>query len=434
MSNSLSIIILAAGKGTRMNSATPKVLHKIANREIIMHIVDTCTKMKPENIYIVLGKNSDEIKKLLPKQVKIIIQNQQFGTAHALLCAKKKLEKVKGNLLVLYGDVPFLELKTLKQLIKKNDNINMLGFETLSPKGYGRIKFKKTKVLQVIEDKNLKDEDKKIKICYSGIFSGNNKKIFDLLSKVKKNKNKKEFLLTDIFGIANSQNLQISLFLAPEKEVMGINNLYQLSKAEEYFQSKLRKKFLLKGVYLLDPKSTYFSYDTNISSNVKIGSNNYFGKEVIIKNGVSIEANNNIENTIINQGAIIGPFSRLRNGTVIGARSKIGNFVEIKNSKIGANTKINHLSYIGDANVGSDTNIGAGTITCNYDGKQKHKTTIGNKVFIGSNCALIAPIKIGNESFVAAGSTISYNLKNRDFSIARAKQKIIKEGSKKFLK
>ena len=435
MNNSLTIIILAAGKGTRMKSATPKVLHKIANREMILHIIDTCKKLNPKNIYIVLGKNSNTIKSLLPKNIKIITQEKQLGTAHALLCSKDKIEKIKGKLLVLYGDVPLLKIKTLKKLInRKDNNISMLGFESITPKGYGRIKTNNKKVLEVVEEKNLSDEDKNINICYSGIFSGNTQSIYKLLSSIKKNKGQKEFLLTDIFGTARKKNMPVSLILAMENEVMGVNNLYQLSIAEEYFQLKLRKKFLIKGVAMQDPKTVFFSYDTKISSKVKIGPNNYFGSQVVIKSNVFIGANNNIEYTIINEGASVGPFSRLRNNTTIGKEAKIGNFVEIKNANIGSKTKINHLTYIGDAIIGSNSNIGAGTITCNYDGKNKHKTVIGSNVFIGSNCALIAPIKIQNQAFVAAGSTISDNLQVQDFSIARAKQKIIKQGSKRFLK
>ena len=435
MSNSLTIIILAAGKGTRMKSSIPKVIHKIANKEMILHIVDTSIKMKPRNIYVVLGKNSEKIKKLLPKSVKTITQEKQLGTADALLCCKDKIEKTKGKLLVLYGDVPLLEIKTLKSLIKKSDNnISLLGFESFSPAGYGRIKIKNKKVFEIIEDNNLSVADKNIKTCYSGIFSGNTQTIFKLLKKIKVNKRKREFLLTDIFSLARIDLITISLVLAQEKEVMGINNLYQLSIAEELYQSKLRKNFLIKGVAMQDPKTVFFSFDTKISSKVKIGSNNYFGEKVIIKRNVIIGSHNNIEDTIINEEASIGPFSRLRNKTIIGRNSKIGNFVEVKNSIIGNKTKVSHLTYIGDAVIGDNTNIGAGTITCNYDGRNKHKTIIGRNVFIGSNCALIAPIKISDHSFIAAGSTVSDNLGIRDFSIARAKQKIIKEGSKRFLK
>jgi len=435
MDNFLNIIILAAGKGTRMKSPKPKVLHEIANKEMILHVISLCNKIKYKNLFIVLSKDSNNIKAVLPKNVKIIIQKEQLGTANALLCAQEKIGKSKESLLVLYGDVPLLESSTIKKLIyKSKNNISILGFESMTPKGYGRIIAEKNKVLEVIEQKNLKGSEKNINLCYSGIFCGSAKSIYELLNKVKKNKTQKEFLLTDIFKIANEENISLSLTLANENEVMGINNMYQLSLAEEKYQEKLREKFMMKGIILQKPETIYFSYDTKIESNVKIGPNNTFGKHVVIKKNVSIAASNNIEQTVINDSASVGPFCRFRGGVKIGKFVRIGNFVEIKNSNIGNFSKINHLSYVGDASVGSNSNIGAGTITCNYDGKAKHKTIIGNNVFIGSNCALIAPIKISNKAFIAAGSTISNDVGVNDFSIARAKQKLVKKGRKKFLK
>ncbi|MDC3024303.1 bifunctional UDP-N-acetylglucosamine diphosphorylase/glucosamine-1-phosphate N-acetyltransferase GlmU [Alphaproteobacteria bacterium] len=435
MSNALNIIILAAGKGTRMNSSKPKVLHEIANKEMVLHIIDLCNKIKYKNLYIILGKDNVQIKSILPKNVKIIIQKEQLGTAHALLCGEKKIGNSKEKLLILYGDVPLLEISTLRKLINKSkNNITMLGFESSHPKGYGRIKKEKNKITEVVEEKNLKGEDKGLQLCYSGIFCGPSISIYTLLSKIKKNKLQKEFLLTDIFKLAYSENFPVSLSLADEKEVMGVNNMHQLALAETYFQNEIRKKFMMKGVTLKDPKTTYFSHDTKVDSNVIIGANNTFGEGVVIKKNAFIHANNNIEKTTIHDFASVGPFCRLRGGTVIGKFAKVGNFVEIKKSIIGEYSKINHLSYIGDALVGVHCNIGAGTITCNYDGRLKHKTIIGNNVFIGSNCSLVAPIKINNEAFIAAGSTISKNVGIKDFSIARAKQEILKKGRKRFLK
>ena len=435
MNNNLNIIILAAGKGTRMKSSKPKVLHKIANHEMLLHVINLCSKIKPKNMFVVLGKDSDSIKTILPKNVKIIIQKEQLGTANALLSGREIIHKIKGKLLVLYGDVPLLEKRTLEKLITKSkNNISILGFESNNPKGYGRIKEKKNNVLEIIEDKNLKEKDKSIKLCYSGIFCGPTKVVYNLLSKVKKNKSHNEYLLTDIFKIANDENISIPIIYANEKEVMGVNNMYQLALAEDCFQDKLRKKFMIKGVNIQNPQSVFFSFDTKIEPDVSIGPNNIFGKNVVIKRNVFIHGNNNIEETIINSSSKIGPFCRLRGGNKIGKGVKIGNFVEIKNSYIGDKAKINHLAYIGDASVGKNSNIGAGTITCNYDGKIKHKTVIGNYVFIGSNCALVAPIKIKDNAFVAAGSTISKNVGIDDFSIARAQQKIVKKGRKKFLK
>ena len=293
MANSLNIIILAAGKGTRMNSTKPKVLHEIANKEMLLHVISCSNKLNPKNIYVVLGKDNNNIKSILPSNVKILIQKEQLGTAHALLCGKEKIGKNKESLLVLYGDVPLLETNTLKKLINKSKNkISMLGFEPLISKGYGRIKLNNNKVSEVVEEKNLKGADRNLRICNSGIFCGSAKTIYDLLRKVKRNKTKREFLLTDIFKIASDNNIAVSLNLANEKEVMGVNNLYQLSIAEDYFQNKIRKKFMLKGVKLHNPKTINFSYDTKVEPNVVIGPNNTFGKSVIIKKNVSIGASN----------------------------------------------------------------------------------------------------------------------------------------------
>ena len=433
--NKTSVIILAAGKGTRMKSKLPKVLHEIAGKPIIIHVIDACKKLKLDNIYVVLNENSKNIKKILPKKTKIIIQKKQLGTANALMATKTELEKYTGNLLVLYGDVPFIKATTLKKLLRQSKNtLNLLGFYADNPKGYGRIIKKNNKIFRVIEEKDADAKIRKIDFCNSGIFCSPGKVLFNLLKKIVISKSSKEFLLTDIFQLAYEKQLAGNVITVDEEEVIGINDKYQLAIAESKYQNLLRKNFLEKGVTIVSPETVIFSHDTKISSDVFIGAFCFFGKKVIIKKGVKIDNNCSIEETTVNEDSSLGPFCRLRNANFIGKRVKIGNFVELKNSYIGNNTKISHLAYIGDATIGTNTNIGAGTITCNYDGKKKNNTKIGNDVFIGSNCSLIAPINIANNCFVAAGSTISKNLLNEDFSIARARQQIVRKGRNKFLK
>ena len=430
-----SVIILAAGKGKRMKSSLPKVLHEIGGKPLILHIVDKCKQLKLQNIFVVLSKDSNDIKKILPSNIKIIEQEKQLGTANALSCAKKQLKNYTGQILVLYGDVPFIEVNSLRKIIKNTQKIPcLIGFETKKPKGYGRILIERNQIKRVVEEKNATIQIKKILLCNSGIFCSPSKLLFKLIEKIKINHIAKEYLLTDIFEIAFSDGVGSTILKLKEEEVAGINDKLQLSKAENKYQSILREKFLKKGVTLNSPQTVIFSYDTKISRDVQIGSFCHFGKKVVIKSGVKIGNNCSIEDSIICEEAVLGPFSRLRNNNYVGKKSKIGNFVELKKTYIGSNSKVNHLAYIGDAFIGSNTNIGAGTITCNYDGKKKNVSKIGNNVFIGSNCSIIAPIKIANDCFVAAGSTISKNLLNKDFSIARARQKIVRKGRDKFLK
>ena len=255
-----------------------------------------------------------------------------------------------------------------------------------------------------------------------------------MIKKITINKNSKEYLLTDLFRFSFVNNKASNFIIVNEDEVLGINDQYQLAIAEKKYQNILRKKILKKGVKIISPETVFFSFDTKVEAGVFIGAFCVFGKNVIVKARTKIENNCSISETTIGEDVSLGPFCRLRNKNIIGRKAKIGNFVEIKNSRIGKNTKINHLAYIGDAIIGRDTNIGAGSITCNYDGKKKNTTRIGNNVFIGSNCSLIAPINIASNSFVAAGSTISKDLQNRDFSIARARQQIIRKGRDKFIK
>lgn len=435
MINHTKVLILAAGQGTRMKSTKPKVLHELAGKSMIMHIIDTCNSSGLKDIYVVLGEKKEKILDAIKNtKVKVINQKKQLGTANAISSAKKILAEFNGRLLILYADMPLIKKETIKKIINNtSNNFTMVGFVSKNPRGYGRITNRNSQIT-VIEEKNASKEVKKVNLCYSGILCGPNLDIFKGLNKIKKDKNTGEFLFTDIFNHLYNFKKSIKILTFLEDELRGVNDRKQLSYADYLLQQRIKSYHISNGVTILSPTTTYISSNVKISKDVVLEPNVFLGNNVVIKSNVTVKSNSYLEETKIDSYCEIGPTCRIRKNSSLGKNIKIGNFVEIKNSKIGNNTKINHLAYIGDANIGENTNIGAGTITCNYDGMKKNKTIIGNNVFIGSNCALIAPVKIGNKSFVAAGSTISNNVNQNDFSIARAKQQIIKNGRNKFLK
>ena len=428
MANNLHILILAAGKGTRMNSKIPKVLHELNYKPMLQHVIDQSKLIKPKKVHILINKKMNYIKKLFPKE-NFLIQEPQLGTGHAVKVFLNKV-KIKRNekLLVLYGDNPLLDirdLKLLKSQIRKN-NLVLLGFEKENNNSYGIIIHKKNKVGEIIEYKEANPTQRKIKICNSGIMAFDYKAL-SLVRLINNNNSKKEYYLTDIVKICKNHGHKINLVLAhDEKNAVGVNDQIELIEAEKIMQNRLRKKFIKQGVKFLDPETVYLSGDIKIGKNVKIEPYVVFGKKVKIGNNVVIKSFSHIEEATINNGVEIGPFARVRPGTILEDNSKIGNFVEIKKSKVGKSSKVNHLTYIGDANIGKNVNVGAGTITCNYDGKNKFKTTIQDSAFIGSNSSLVAPVRIGKKSLVGAGSVISKNVGDNQIAITRSEQKNLK--------
>ena len=436
-----SFIILAAGKGTRMKSAKPKVLHEVAGKPIISHIIDKILSIRNnifiDKVVIVLGKESKEIKLFIEnnyKDINIVIQKNQLGTADAVLAAKNTFKNYKGKLIVLCGDTPLITSKLLLGLreLGKNFKLGLLGFKAINPKGYGRIVINKSnKVSAIIEDNDANTIEKKIDLCNSGMYVSETKLLYSLLSKVKLNSKNKEMYLTDIIYIANKDNIKIGITYNKEVESLGINDRKGLAMAEKEMQNILREKAMKNGVTLISPETVFFSIDTKISKDVQIGPNVVFGPRVKIGEGVRIEAFCHLEGVTINKNCTIGPFARLRPGTILEESSKIGNFVEVKKSKIKKGAKVNHLSYVGDADVGSNVNIGAGVITCNYDGVNKNKTTIGNNSFVGSNVSLVAPLKVGSNALIGAGSVITKDVSNNMLAVERNKQVTIKKRNKK---
>jgi len=448
--NKLTCVVLAGGLGKRMCSKTPKVLHNLIDAPIIYHVINTVKRIKPSQLIIVVGKHSQEIKDALKEfnDIKYAYQNIARGTADALLKATPFIDKENNTVVVLNGDTPLISHETLDKLIKlhnKNkDDISVLTFTSNNPSSYGRIKRDENgDVISIIEENDATEEEKTIKEVNSGIYAFESSSL-ELLKSIKINKRKKEYYLTDIIDIARKRGLNISAYcIGSEEELMGINTKQELEEAKKYLRNKLINNLINKGVNFIDKDSVYISTKTSIGKettiypnvyiegNTRIGNNckifpNVRITDSIVGDGVEIKDSSVIEKSIIRDNAKIGPFAHLRPESIIGQNSKIGNFVEVKKSKIGKGTKAAHLTYIGDAKIGRHVNIGAGTITCNYDGYRKNITTISDNVFVGSDSQLIAPIKIGKGAYIGAGSTITKNVPPYSLALSRVKQTNIK--------
>jgi len=439
-SNQTSIIILAAGKGTRMKSDLPKVMHKVAGREMLNMVIDEAKKLNPQNITIVVSQEMKPFEKEIldnhkNHKISFVLQKERKGTAHAVQTALNNLKNLGKKTLILYGDTPLVEGNTLQKMLEKlNDfSISVLSFEDEKQNSYGRLVLDSSGHLKkIVEFKDANEEEKKILLCNSGVMAVDGEQIKNLLSKVTNDNEAKEFYLTDIIEIAEKLGLKKSFIKTQIEEVLGVNSKIELAEIERIKQNKIRKKMMESGVTMLDPSSVYFSFDTEIANDSIIHQNVVFGKNVSIEKNVEIKSFCHIEGAEISSGSVIGPFARIRPETKIEKDVKVGNFVEIKKSILRSKSKVNHLSYIGDSDVGEEVNIGAGTITCNYNGYEKSKTKIGKKVFIGSNSSLIAPITIGDGAIIAAGSTLTENVLQNDLAIARSQQKNIKNGGKNF--
>ncbi len=425
----VALVVLAAGMGTRMKSSLPKVLHKAAGRSLLGHVLSASATLAPKHVVIVVGPNMDAVAIEAHAYVpgcQIITQQERKGTGHAVSMAKDTLAGFDGVVLVLYGDVPLITaaaLASVRAAVDAAHDAAVLGFEAADPSGYGRIlRSKSGEVIGIREHLDATSEEQKINLCNSGIICAKAGVLWTELPKIRNENAKGEFYFTDFIEICAGQGNKIALAVCPEAEVAGVNDRLQLAEVESAFQSRYRRHAMLAGATLIDPSTVYFSADTRIGRDVVIEPNVFFGPGVDVADDVSIAANSHIEGARIGKGAKVGPFARLRPGAELGASSHIGNFVEIKKSRVGEGAKINHLSYIGDASVGARSNIGAGTITCNYDGFDKHRTEIGTNVFVGSNTALVAPVKIGDGVNIAAGSVITRDVPENALAISRAEQ------------
>jgi len=427
-------IVLAAGLGSRMKSNYPKVLHTIAGRAMILQLMDSLSEINPEKIVLVIGPDMEPVSDAVTAAgytVEVVIQKDRLGTGHAVKQAEKMLLGYHGTVLVLYGDSPMITPETMADMLAariepSDPAVVVLGFRPFEPAAYGRLILSHTGGLEaIIEAQDASEEELSNELCNSGVMAIDGKILFDLTAKLSNDNVKGEFYLTDIIKFAREAGRDCSVVEGDEEELIGINSRAELAVAETVMQDRLREAAMENGATLTDPSSVYFSYDTQIGQDVAIAPNVYFGPGVEICDGVDIRAFCHIEGAFIENNAIIGPFARLRPGADIGEGVHIGNFVEIKNATLAAGAKANHLTYIGDSKVGEKANIGAGTITCNYNGYAKSMTEIGAGAFIGSNTALVAPVKIGAGAITGAGSVITKNVESDALAITRAEQKII---------
>jgi len=422
-----ALIILGAGIGSRMNSDMPKVLHEIAAAPMLVHAMKSGAALDPERTVIVAGHGSalvEKAAKAYDPDVTVVIQSEQLGTAHAVDQARDALADFDGDALVLYGDTPFIRPETLAAMAasRLTHDVVVLGFEAADPGRYGRLIVKDDQLDRIVEFKDASDEERAVNLCNSGVVAASTSQIFDLISAVENENAAGEYYLTDIVGIARARGLSATVVRCDEAETLGINSRAELSRAEALFQSHARAEAQENGVTLTAPETVFFAHDTVVGRDTVIEPNVVFGPGVTVESGTTIRAFSHLEGCHISRGAVVGPYARLRPGAELAENVKVGNFVEIKNALIAEGAKVNHLSYIGDATIGARSNIGAGTITCNYDGVFKHKTTIGEDVFIGSNTMLVAPITVGDAAMTGSGSVVTRDVPAGDLAVARAKQ------------
>jgi len=422
-------IILAAGKGTRMKSDFPKVMHKVAGRTLLGHVMTTAKAIEAEKHCVVCGHDMSDVEqeagRFVPS-VEIAHQTQRLGTGHAVSMAKTALADFSGIIVILYGDVPLIQPQTLTKLadiISDEIPLAVLGFNADNPTGYGRLLCDSEGFLQAIrEERDANEQERQITLCNSGIMAIKAQNLWPLLEKIDNDNASGEFYLTDIVALTVETGKKVGVSICDEAEVAGINDRVQLAAMENLIQSRLRNKAMQDGATLIDPETVYFSADTKIGRDVIIEPNVFFGPGVDISDNVTIHGFCHLSETKVGKAAVIGPYARLRPGADLRANSKVGNFVEVKKAIINEGAKVNHLSYIGDAEVGKKANIGAGTITCNYDGFGKAKTIIGNGAFIGSNSSLIAPVEIGSGAYVGSATVVTANVPDNALALARAKQ------------
>ena len=417
-------IILSAGKGTRMQSSIPKPLHLISGKAMIQWVIDANRSSGIKKSIIVVPNEFDMLD-IKNQNLNTVVQKKPLGTGDAVKIATTLLNSFNGVVVICFADTPFITSNSLKKIIKSFKNgteLVLTGFKKNDDNKYGKIIFdNKKKPYEILEYKHAKLKKVNSNICNGGIMALHSS-LIEYLFKIKKNSYSGEYYLTEIVKILSKENKKISYIEIDEKEILGINTQLELSKAEGISQNLIREKAMIKGVKLIDPNSIFINHDTKFGKDIIIHPNVVFGKNVIVDSFVEIKSFSHLEECRIKQDSIIGPFARIRGKSIIGEKSKVGNFVEIKKSDLSEKVKVNHLSYVGDAKIGASTNIGAGTITCNYDGKNKNKTKIGKNTFVGSNSSIIAPIKIGNNVKMGAGSVFDKDIPDNNLSIGRAHQ------------
>ncbi|HEY8574541.1 bifunctional UDP-N-acetylglucosamine diphosphorylase/glucosamine-1-phosphate N-acetyltransferase GlmU [Phenylobacterium sp.] len=428
---SRAAVILAAGQGTRMKSPVPKVLHKVGGRTHLDRMIDTVTAAGCERIVVVVGTHSPAVRELVEKRLgpqAVAVQEQPLGTAHAVLAARENLADFTGDVLITYADAPLLTAQDLEPLFllrERRADLAMLSFEPVDPLLYGRvIKGADGHVIRIVEARDATEEQRAVRCCNAGMMVADRARLFGWLSQVGNQNAKGEYYLTDIVGIAVHEEALVRSHTAPESAVMGCDTPAQLAQAEHLFQQRQRQRFLADGVTMLAPETVHFSWDTQIAPGAIIEQFVVFGVGVRIEEGAVIRAFSHLEGATVRSGALIGPYARLRPGAEIGKDAHIGNFVEVKNVRVGEGAKANHLSYLGDGSVGAKANIGAGTIFCNYDGFFKYETHVGEGAFVGSNTALVAPVTLGAGAMTGSGSVITQDVAADALALERSPQTV----------
>lgn len=439
-------LILAAGQGTRIKSDLPKVLHKICGKEMVNHVIDTMRKANIQDVNVIIGKGAELVREeTASRNVSYSLQEKQLGTGHAVKCAIDFLRGKKGVVGVFAGDAPLIKPETINNLfnthIENNNCATLLSSIIDDATGYGRIVRENNVVSRIVEHKDCNEEELKIKEMNAAIYCFDIEELLNSLDKLSNNNNQGEYYLTDVIGILKGENKKVGAVVIDYEETIGVNSRIQLAEAEEILRNRINSNHMLNGVTLIDPKNTYIGDEVQIGKDTIIYPNNNLEGKTIIGEGVTLYPNSRISNSIISnyveiQSSVIldskigekttvGPFAYIRPHSIIGSGARIGDFVEIKKSTIGDNTKVSHLTYIGDASVGENCNFGCGTVVVNYDGKVKSKTEIGNNSFIGCNTNLISPVKVEDNTYIAAGSTITNDVKEGELAVARAKQRNI---------
>ena len=429
----VAVIVLAAGEGTRMRSSLPKALHPLAGRPMIAHLMETVAGLDPARTVVVVGPGMDAVKKAVAPHP-AVVQTERKGTGHAVLQARQALAGFAGTILILYADTPLIDTATIEAMLftrhgKKPPAVTVLGFRPAEPAAYGRLITKGRQLLGIVEAKDASAAQRRIGLVNAGAMAVEAKSLWTLLDRVRPNNAKQEYYLTDIVALARKAKLAATVVEADAEEVLGINSRAELAVAEGVVQRRLRRAAMEGGVSMVDPKSVFLSWDTKLGRDVTVGPFVVFGPGVTVADGAEIRAFSHLEGAQVGRGALIGPYARLRPGARIGAEAHIGNFVEIKQAVIEDGAKANHLSYIGDARVGARSNVGAGTITCNYDGFNKSFTDIGRDAFIGTNTALVAPVTVGDGAVIGAGSVITHDVPAGSLSLERSQQVDIAGGA-----
>jgi bifunctional UDP-N-acetylglucosamine pyrophosphorylase/glucosamine-1-phosphate N-acetyltransferase len=433
---STALIILAAGQGTRMNSDLPKVLHKLGGVPLFAHALAAGRALEVEKTVLVVGCGGAQVARAaheIDPGIVIVQQDEQLGTAHAVAQAAPELKDFAGEVVVLYGDTPFIGAQSLRAMVDARADFDLvvLGFTAADPGRYGRLIMQGAQLARIVEARDTDADQNKITLCNSGIMMASAKVMFDLVGLVGTQNSGCEYYLTDIVGIAAERELSATAVTCAEAETLGINSRAELAAAEAAFQRRARQDAMANGVTLTAPETVYFALDTVLGRDCVVEPNVVFGPGVSVESGALIRAFSHLEGCHVGAGAIVGPYARLRPGAELANDARVGNFVEIKNSRIGEGSKVNHLAYVGDTTIGTHSNIGAGTVTCNYDGVQKHRTTIGDRAFIGSDTMLIAPVKIGDEAMTASGSVITRDVPDGALAVGRARQQNYPGGARK---